>query len=588
MVWAVNPNLTGEQVVEIVLETADRPVGLDGRLSYPIVNAAAAVEHAAQLQTNPLPEREPSGILMGNVVSYYTNEGIEGGVQVVVFSEDVFTLIASTSTALGRTPSGETTGELELVLPASTYRIFFFPPAPYLPKQMDVNVIENNVTVLAPVTLRRSTPDDPSQGEMEGSGTETNPYIIMNARQLYNVRNNLSAHYRLGANIELSGVDWTPIGGVGLRQQAFTGSLDGNGFVISNMRIIDSNRSERGLFGALGNDASIRNVTLRDIYIDGGETVGGIAALVVGTVTIENCHVSGEILNTTSTAGGIVGEDRHGLVTISNSTNSAMISALETASAGGILGSVRRSNTGDPPAIIERCVNMATVKAGFAGGIRGTGLPATIRWSYNIGSIEGISAAGGISAMGANNISESYNAGSITANGYAGGIIGRTGVPTVIENSINFGSVESTHEFGLAGGIAGRLDGSHTRITTNLMNVGNIRGRWSVGGIAGRFEGILELVYNSGSITGVTHSTGSLIGHTNAGFLNDGFYMPGTAERAVGTRDLTAIGRLHARTLTGIAPTIIYASWDFGDVWSIDPNVNNGLPFLSSTIENTP
>ena len=40
--------------------------------------------------------------------------------------------------------------------------------------------------------------------DMEGSGTEADPYIIMNANDLDNVRNNLSAHYRVGADMSFA------------------------------------------------------------------------------------------------------------------------------------------------------------------------------------------------------------------------------------------------------------------------------------------------------------------------------------------------------------------------------------------------
>ena len=45
-----------------------------------------------------------------------------------------------------------------------------------------------------------------------GSGTEADPWVITTAAQLNAVRNHLGGHYRLSADIDLSGMNWTPIG----------------------------------------------------------------------------------------------------------------------------------------------------------------------------------------------------------------------------------------------------------------------------------------------------------------------------------------------------------------------------------------
>lgn len=61
-----------------------------------------------------------------------------------------------------------------------------------------------------------------------GSGTPADPYQIATAAQLDGIRNHLDAHFILTANIDLNGVRFLPI------CDDFSGSLDGNGFAISN------------------------------------------------------------------------------------------------------------------------------------------------------------------------------------------------------------------------------------------------------------------------------------------------------------------------------------------------------------------
>ncbi len=56
-----------------------------------------------------------------------------------------------------------------------------------------------------------------------GRGTKSNPYIVTTADQFNSIRDNLSAHYKLGANIDLSKFsNWKAIG---TWAKAFTGSL---------------------------------------------------------------------------------------------------------------------------------------------------------------------------------------------------------------------------------------------------------------------------------------------------------------------------------------------------------------------------
>src|SRR5690606_26661460 len=73
-----------------------------------------------------------------------------------------------------------------------------------------------------------------------GSGTAEDPWVIVTAQQLYEVRDAPDAHYRLGADIDLElgsypGAPWwTPIGV--WPSSPFTGVFDGDGHTIANLR----------------------------------------------------------------------------------------------------------------------------------------------------------------------------------------------------------------------------------------------------------------------------------------------------------------------------------------------------------------
>ena len=91
-------------------------------------------------------------------------------------------------------------------------------------------------------------------GGMSGSGTPSDPYIITTLAQLDAVRNNLSANYKLGADINATetagwngGAGWVPIG-EGDNNPSFTGVFDGAGHVIRGLTIHRPGSSNVGLF----------------------------------------------------------------------------------------------------------------------------------------------------------------------------------------------------------------------------------------------------------------------------------------------------------------------------------------------------
>lgn len=97
---------------------------------------------------------------------------------------------------------------------------------------------------------------------------------------------------KLGANIDLTGFDWEPIGQTG--NTLFKGTFDGQNYTISNLKV-DSNAETNehyasGLFGWIEGKAKIRNLTLDQASVEGHHYVGGIAGYCYGV--IENCHVT--------------------------------------------------------------------------------------------------------------------------------------------------------------------------------------------------------------------------------------------------------------------------------------------------------
>ncbi|MBB6691463.1 cadherin-like beta sandwich domain-containing protein [Cohnella xylanilytica] len=137
----------------------------------------------------------------------------------------------------------------------------------------------------------------------EGEGNAEFPFIIKTAAQLNEMRNNLTADYRLGADIDLTAegyTKWDPIGPWGT---AFEGTLDGDGHTISNLTITGT-ANNLGLFGYVS-DAEIRNLGLINVNVQGTSFVGGLVGYMFGS-KIENTYVTGLVAGTDN-VGGLAG-----------------------------------------------------------------------------------------------------------------------------------------------------------------------------------------------------------------------------------------------------------------------------------------
>src|SRR5690625_4260949 len=143
----------------------------------------------------------------------------------------------------------------------------------------------------------------------EGDGTEKNPYIIKTDEQLYNIRENPYAHYKLGADIDLAYIHhseegWVPIGN---SDAPFTGTFDGNGFRIRNLNV-KGEVDGLGLFGVVGRSGMIKNVILEDVdidYLGQNKTSGSLVGMNLGI--IRNSSVTNGKVTGNESIGGLVG-----------------------------------------------------------------------------------------------------------------------------------------------------------------------------------------------------------------------------------------------------------------------------------------
>ena len=207
-----------------------------------------------------------------------------------------------------------------------------------------------------------------------GTGTASDPFKITNCVDLQNMNRNMTAYYKLMNNIDCSAsVRWNggdgfqPVGNTSIQ---FTGNLNGNKFVISNLVIDHYDADYNGLFGFTNNgfkvyDLGFNNIFIRarsltgvlagriygdtvdrvyaknSIIIANGDYAGGLIGDMRDYVDVHDVYFSGNISSTSNYVGGIVGYNENSRITngysLGNySASAAFIGGISGRSAGNL------------------------------------------------------------------------------------------------------------------------------------------------------------------------------------------------------------------------------------------------------------
>ncbi len=260
-----------------------------------------------------------------------------------------------------------------------------------------------------------------------GSGSVEDPYLVVHADQLYNVRNHLDKHFRQIANLDLSGYStdegWEPIGG---EYTPFTGSFDGDGKVINNLFISRGTSDYVGLFGYTGKTAEIRNLGLENAETTGKNFVGSLIGYSMGKIM--NSYSAGNV-NGRQFVGGLVGYNfREGLSlggTITSSYSSCTVTAMDF-DAGGLAGRNARGVIANSFAIgnVSSPVSVGGLVGASVGevGNKNVGL---ITNSYATGEVSAtVQDAGGLVGQNSALISYSFATGGVSCPNNVGGLAG--------------------------------------------------------------------------------------------------------------------------------------------------------------------
>ena len=459
-----------------------------------------------------------------------------------------------------------------------------------------------------------------------GSGTENDPYLILNPIQLNQLRNFLNqsgVYFKLMADIDLTEFledenpdqGWQPVGN---SSSPFKGVLDGNGKTVSGLWI---NRSSLDYVGFFGNftGGTIMNLTLKGSYVKGNNYVGFLAGL---GGTIENCAFDGSVLGA-SFVGGCCG---------SEGSFSNTVSTINVEGSGDYVGGFSGQN-----GKYQNCkLNNSYIRGNnYVGGICGSDkqyhnqitycyvysniygndnvggmcgykfdessyqqTPSTIKFCGFSGTIEASNNVGGICGYyygGQRDgieygVDKCYAIGQIKGSGNCiGGIVGfssqytyNSGKPYY--NSYNYshgikdcyysGSITGNEQ---VGSIVGYLFTYVDYKVTNCYSMGSVVGYNSVGGLVGhlKYASITNSVGNNNRLSARNGDVARLIGKNEG--KNTSYEENKSYNRTIVIKqgvvqeinDDIENGAGVSRTTLKLKATYVAMGWDFTDTWEI-------------------
>lgn len=337
------------------------------------------------------------------------------------------------------------------------------------------------------------------------------------------VSGNIVCDIVLEADIDLSGISWTPIGqgmrsGSGLAEggKSFSGTLDGNEKTVSNLTFSGAYGDDNafGLIGVL-NGGVVKDLTLANVSVNvtDGECVGAVAGLMINGATVSGVTVESGSVTAVRGNGGIVGRMTVS-GTIENCNNHASITATSVTSGnvGGIVGAAYYTGiyADESQAMhITDCTNTGTVTAAFMG-------------------------AGGIVGLSSAYVSGCTNSGAVAGNGASiGGIVGEQQNYGAVTDCVNTANIVNTNTAAYGtGGIVGwiRYSGAVADYQTKApiqvigcSNSGTIDGGNDGGGIVGTLydAGLVQNCLNEAErIQGETFAAG-IVGNLQVWMSND-------------------------------------------------------------------
>ena len=191
-----------------------------------------------------------------------------------------------------------------------------------------------------------------------GSGTAADPLLIKTKEDLttfayYICNNKISNNVNVKLNNDIDCGELTNFAPIGYGNYFFDGTFDGNGMAIKNLTIADDAGACVGLFRILGENGMIKDLTIENLTLSGGNSssndIGGLVGILNGG-TVSNCMIKNSTISCKTnslspTVGALVGALASGSITNSivqactvNAVTQDTSNSGPVAQAGGIVG----------------------------------------------------------------------------------------------------------------------------------------------------------------------------------------------------------------------------------------------------------
>lgn len=412
---------------------------------------------------------------------------------------------ASTPIAMADTSFGQTVIELNGPLTPGTTYYFVTAPAT-LSNGLTLSFYDNkggvwkkpgNATAILEagriLNLGIMQPENfiPAKGYEEINGI----YHIYNADGLKAWASNadvLNKSVILEKDIDLTGVEWTPVGSD--MNTGYAGEFNGNGKFIYNL-VVESDASNVGFFGGLAEKAKVHNVKFANAQVTAtsgaayagviaGSSMGKIescnvrssqvaghyAGAIVGnnSVQVNGCNALDVQVTATYAAGGIAGVNYGKIEYCTLSGHSTIVANGSSPRAGGIVGeTAEQSGVTTSGRLLKCAVDGAIISATWAGGIAGEN-------SFGI-----------VAQCVANDVTVIHQASN--ASSYLGGVVGYNTRGDVVASYSAYSTIGTEKLISAAmGGIVGYNNNSSSNVygcySTHVSLLGTINDKGSIAG----------------------------------------------------------------------------------------------------------
>ncbi|MEO7082043.1 MAG: T9SS type A sorting domain-containing protein, partial [Flavobacteriales bacterium] len=252
-------------------------------------------------------------------------------------------------------------------------------------------------------------------------------------------------------DLDLAAHLWTPIGPD--YTLPFSGTVNGNDHVISNLFVVIPDGDWIGLFGMCTN-STLSNIVLENTYLRISDTAGSLVGNFSTNSTMTDCHATGvDIVATSFNVGGLVG---------SLLTNSTMLRCSSTGSVtgvnqiGGLVGSPWDLSN------ISESWSAGTVSAQYLAG----GLVGYCTFAFGPNRL--------------NTLNNCYSRANVSVvNGRAGGLYGGTDANLVATNCYSTGTATGAELIGGFIGAAGAMNITNSYWDTETSELANGIGGWT-------------------------------------------------------------------------------------------------------------